>query len=81
MAFIKTVPHDQATGLVKQEYEKGIKRVGHVSQVLKLSSPAPEIMKASIDFYLHLMHRLSALPRFQKEMIAVVVSRSNQCHY
>jgi len=38
-------------------------------------------MKASIDFYLHLMHRLSALPRFQKEMIAVVVSRSNQCHY
>ncbi|MCI0530604.1 MAG: carboxymuconolactone decarboxylase family protein [candidate division Zixibacteria bacterium] len=81
MAFIKTVPQDQATGLVKQEYEKGIKRVGHVSQVLKLSSLAPEMMKAGIDFYLILMHRPSDLPRVQKEMIAVAVSRANQCHY
>jgi hypothetical protein len=81
MAFVKTVPEAQASGLVKEEYQKGIKRVGYAAQVLKVSSLVPEIMKGSIDFYLSLMHKPSRTARPLKEMIAVVVSGINLCHY
>lgn len=81
MAFVKIVPENQATGLTKQEYERGIKRAGYISQAVKVSSMAPEFLKSGIDFYVSLIHKPSQIPRVLKEMIGVVVSKVNQCHY
>jgi alkylhydroperoxidase family enzyme len=41
----------------------------------------PDVLRASIQFYSVLMHGPSGLTRAQREMIAVVVSRINDCYY
>lgn len=81
MPFIKTIEPKDATGLLKEEYDKALKRAGKVFKVVKLSSLDPQIVKSSMDFYVTLMQRLSSLERVTKEMIAVVVSKLNRCFY
>ena len=39
------------------------------------------IMKRHFELYRDLMHRPGPLSRVQREMIAVVVSTLNNCHY
>jgi len=41
----------------------------------------PEQLRSSVDLYLKLMHGSSDLSRAQREMLAVVVSSVNRCHY
>jgi len=81
MPFIKTINVNDATSLLKEEYDKAQKRAGKVFNVVKLSSLDPHIVKISMDFYVNLMHRPSSLERVTKEMIAVVVSQLNRCFY
>jgi alkylhydroperoxidase family enzyme len=38
-------------------------------------------MRASIGLYLAIMHGRSGLSRARREMLAVVVSKANGCHY
>ena len=38
-------------------------------------------MRLHYDLYVALMHRPSPLSRKQREMVAVVVSATNGCHY
>ena len=35
MAWIRTVPESEATGIVKEEYEAGIERTGRVYNIVK----------------------------------------------
>ena len=49
--------------------------------ILAIHGVHPEVMRAHYDLYLHLMHRPGPLTRRQREMIAVVVSGHNGCHY
>lgn len=81
MAWIRTIAEDEATGSVKQQYEAAVRRAGRVFDIVKISSLKPEIMHTFINLYLKLMHGPSGLNRAQREMIAVVVSVLNRCHY
>jgi len=81
MAWIRTVPEEEAEGLVKREYEAAVKRAGRVFNIVKISSLKPQVMRTFMQLYLHLMHGPSGLSRAQREMIAVVVSKLNQCFY
>ncbi len=81
MAYIKTIEIDEADGIVKQEYEKGIKRSGRVFNILKIMSQSPSALKESMGMYTTIMFGPSDLSRAQREMIAVVVSQTNGCHY
>ncbi len=81
MMYVKTIKLEEATGALKEEYEKAIRRAGKIFNIVKLSSLSPQILKASMDFYVSLMHRDFVLSRATKEMIAVVVSKVNKCHY
>ena len=74
MAYIKTIEIDEADGIVKQEYEKGIKRSGRVFNILKIMSQSPSALKESMRMYTAIMFGPSDLSRAQREMIAVVVS-------
>jgi alkylhydroperoxidase family enzyme len=56
-------------------------RAGKVWQIIRLKSLNPPAMKHSTALYAALMHGSSPLSRAQREMIAVVVSRANGCHY
>ena len=81
MPRIETVPEDEAKGLLKNQYDSAVKRAGRIWNIVSLMSRNPGTMKASMDFYLALMHGPSALSRAQREMLAVVVSARNQCVY
>ncbi len=81
MAYIKTIQPDEAEGIVKQEYDKGIKRAGRVYNILKIMSQSPAALKESMRLYLAIMYGDSELSRTQREMIATVVSQVNHCKY
>lgn len=82
MAWIKTVLPEEATGLLKSLYDAAIKRAGHVFNIVRLQSARPKVLRASMALYREVMFgEENALSRAQREMIATVVSRINECHY
>ena len=81
MAYIDTIDIDDAKGIVKEEYRKGIKRSGKVYNILKIMSRSPLALKESMRLYLAIMFGESDLSRGQREMLAIVVSQINNCHY
>jgi len=82
MAWIRTIAPDEATGLLKRLYDQALARAGKVFNVLRLQSLRPEVLKAGVALYTEVMiSPRSPLSRAQREMIAVAVSRANQCHY
>ena len=81
MAFINTVDPQNAEGIVKQEYEKGIHRSGRVFNILKIMSLSPAALRESMRLYLAIMYGESELSRAQREMLATVVSQVNHCYY
>lgn len=81
MAFIQTVPPAESTGLLKKIYDTAISRAGKVYNVLRIQSINPQALQGSMSMYAALMHGPSPLSRAQREMIATVVSRTNDCHY
>jgi alkylhydroperoxidase family enzyme len=46
-----------------------------------MMSLAPRQLRASMAIYREVMFGESPLTRAQREMLAVVVSRANDCHY
>ena len=81
MAWIKTVSLAEATGLIRAQYNAAMARAGRVWQILTVQSLNGPAMTQSIGLYAALMHGPSPLSRAQREMIAVVVSKTNHCHY
>ncbi len=81
MAWIKVISEDEATGRLKALYDKYAEPSGEVDNILKIHSLNVKSLQTHYDLYAHLMRGRSALSRVQREMIAVVVSAVNQCHY
>jgi alkylhydroperoxidase family enzyme len=81
MAWIRTIDYDASDGTLRQQYDDAIRRAGRVYNIVKVMGLRPSHLKASIDLYIALMHGPSALSRAQREMLAVVVSAANNCHY
>ncbi len=81
MPWIKTVPYEDATGLLKDEYDDAIKRAGRIFNIVSLQSLRPRAMRASIRLYAELMQAPSGPTRTQREAIAVVASKAQGCHY
>jgi alkylhydroperoxidase family enzyme len=80
--WIRTVEPSAATGLLKIIYDAAVARAGRVFNVVRLQSLRPKVLQASTHLYVELMHSPEgALDRARREMIAVVVSRTNGCHY
>lgn len=81
MAWITKVPVTEAVGLLRAEFDAAMARAGRVWQIIHIQSLNPPAMKASTALYAALMHGPSPLTRAQREMLAVVVSKANDCHY
>lgn len=81
MAWIKTIPPDQATGALKKEYDEAIRRTGRVFNIISIQSLNPAVLHASANFYKALMLGPSSLSRVEREMIAVVVAKTVGCVY
>jgi uncharacterized peroxidase-related enzyme len=81
MPWIKTVEPEEATGELKAEYEKAVRRAGKVFNILKVQSLNPDVLQASMGMYLATMHGRSGLSRAERELLATVVSWANHCFY
>lgn len=81
MSWIETVSDEQATGRLKAFYEAAVKRAGRVFNIVRVMSPNPPVLEASMAFYRAAVRGESPLSRGLREMIATVVSRINHCHY
>lgn len=81
IARIRTVAPDEATGEVKQMYDAARQQMGLVPNIFQALSLRPTLLSATGNMVGALMLNDGALPREQKEMIAVVVSATNHCRY
>lgn len=81
MAWIKTVAESEAAGSLAAQYQAALKRAGRVFNILKIQSLKPSTLKESMDLYMATMVAGSGLTRAEREMLATVVSKTNDCHY
>ena len=83
MAWIKTIDEGEATGELKEVYDKLMEQRGmdRVANILKLHSLNPQALSLGADFMWWLMRGESRLTFAQREMIATVTSAANQCRY
>jgi uncharacterized peroxidase-related enzyme len=81
MAWIRTLSLDQATGLLRKQYDEAIARAGRIWNIVRVMSLDARALRASMGLYTALMHGESELSRRQREMLAVVVSAANGCLY
>ena len=81
MTWIRTVPNAEARGRLRELYDQAVARAGRVFGIVRLMSPNPRSLEASMGFYRAVMFGPSPLSRRQREMLAVVTSRANDCHY
>lgn len=81
MPYIEEVPPAESTGAARREYETALRRAGRIWNIVSIMSPNGQTMRDSMRFYGTVMHKDSPLSRSQREMIAVVTSQVNDCHY
>ena len=81
MPYIRLIEIDEATGLLKEEYDAGIARAGKVFNIVKSMSLRPGVLRTSMELYRAIMFGPSGLSRQERELLATVVSRENDCHY
>jgi uncharacterized peroxidase-related enzyme len=81
MPYLRLIEEDEATGELKEEYDAAVRRAGKVFQIVKAMSLRPGVLKRSLGLYQAIMFGPSELSRVERELLAVVVSRANDCHY
>ncbi|MDN5205543.1 peroxidase-related enzyme [Fulvivirgaceae bacterium BMA10] len=81
MAYIKVVQHEEAEGRLKEIYDNLVETRGKLAEVHKIQSLNPESIVNHMDLYMTIMFGKSPLKRYQREMIAVIVSVNNDCEY
>ena len=81
MAWIDTINERDADGSLKDQYAKLKDSRSGVDNILKIHSLNPESLDAHVQLYKTIMYGKSPISRVDREMIAVLVSSINQCHY
>ena len=81
MAFIDYIEYDDAPDHLKKLYDRYGGKTKTPANIVRIAGTNPPAMKAHLDLYRAIMFHKSDLSRHQREMIAVVVSSINQCHY
>lgn len=81
-AWIEVIPEDQAEGELAALYEElRSPETGGLDHVLAVHSLHPRSMRDHARLYRTLMYGEGDLSRPEREMIGVVVSAVNRCHY
>jgi len=80
-SWLRVPPEEDAPTEVKALFEKANEKLGFLPNVLRVYALRPRHLELWNTFYDELMRGESGLTREQREMIAVVVSQVNGCHY
>ncbi len=81
MPWIRTISLTDATGRLARSYAAAVARAGRVFGIVRAQSLAPAVLDASMGLYERIMYAEEGLSRRQREMVATIVSRTNDCHY
>jgi alkylhydroperoxidase family enzyme len=81
VAHLDLIDPDDATGPLSDEYDAAIQRAGRVYNIVRSMSLRPAVLKRSMEMYKALMFGPSRLTRQERELLATVVSATNECHY
>lgn len=81
MPYIQTVEYEEAEGELKGIYDDLLEKRGKLAEIHKLQSLNPQSIVDHMDLYMTIMFGSSPLKRKQREMMAVVVSKANDCLY
>ena len=80
-SWLRVPSEDDAPAEVQALFDKANEKLGFVPNVLRVYALRPRHLELWNAFYDELMRGESTLTRVQREMIAVVVSTVNRCHY
>ena len=81
-AWIEVIAETEAEGELKTLYDQEFDSEKHgTDNILAVHSLNPPTLRAHADLYHTVMHARSPLSRSEREMVAVVVSVINKCHY
>lgn len=81
MVWIRTILDSEAQGTLAALYEAVRQRAGRVYNIVRAQSLNPPVLKAGMGLYQAAMFGPSELSRSQRELLGVVVSKTNGCHY
>ena len=82
MAWIKTIDEHEATGELAELYQRYRDPIsGRMDHVGTIHSLHPEGLRTHFELYGAVMRSTRGLPKVDRELIAVVVSEINGCHY
>ena len=81
MAWIPMIKEDKAETELKDWYDKLREPWGGVDNIMKIHSLNVNTLKGHYELYLSAMKGTKDLSHKQREMVAIVVSTVNQCHY
>jgi uncharacterized peroxidase-related enzyme len=81
VAHLDLIDPDDATGLLKEEYDAAVERAGKVFNIVRSMSLRPGVLRRSMAMYKAIMFGPSGLSRQERELLATVVSATNECHY
>ena len=81
MPLIEVIQPENAEGELKTIYDDLIQSRGKIAEVHKIQSLNPESIVRHMDLYMTLMYGKSPIKRVLREMIAVIVSKANECEY
>lgn len=81
MSFIDYINYEDAPEALKELYQQYGGENNIPANIVRIAGPNPKAMEGHINFYRSIMFNKSPLSRNQQEMIAVVVSAINGCHY
>jgi alkylhydroperoxidase family enzyme len=81
VSHVHILSYDETTGVARREYDAAKRRAGRIWNIVSVQGQLPEVMRDSMRIYLSIMYGPSPLSRAQREMMAVVTSQANDCHY
>ena len=81
-AWIETVPEERAEGPLARAYAaERNPATGRVDNILKVHSLLPESLGDHARLYHTILHAPGELCHAERELIGLVVSKQNGCHY
>lgn len=81
LAWIETTRPEDADESLAQLYERGANPDGSVDHIIQIHALHPAGLAAHLALYEAVMRGTPTLRKVERELIALVVSQLNQCHY
>jgi alkylhydroperoxidase family enzyme len=79
--YLRLIDEHEASGELREEYDAAVRRAGKVFNIVKAMSLRPPVLRTAMELYREVMFGRCELTRAERELLAVVVSSANDCHY